>query len=142
MCRQTFPPTPSALLFIVNADACQGSADDLVHATWQRFDSSTRMRTWWCWAHASTPGCDGCLQAGADAYILETLTPDALVKSLELIMLGATVLPAEFSHAHARSKELGEPWSRSSLGAHAQQRCDASASGKIGRIWRLAFSPA
>lgn len=39
------------------------------------------------------------LQAGANGYILSTITSDVLVKSLDLTLLGATVLPAEFPRA-------------------------------------------
>lgn len=39
------------------------------------------------------------LHAGANGYILYTITPDALVKSLDLVMLGGTVLPSEFPRA-------------------------------------------
>jgi len=95
----------SALLFIVNADACQGTADGLVAR-----DVAT-LRQQYPHAHLVVLGpcvdprdVMAALQAGADAYILDTLTPDALVKSLELIMLGAMVLPAEFSHAMREAK--------------------------------------
>ena len=96
---------PADLLFIVNADACQGSADGLVPR-----DVAT-LRQQYPHAHlvvlgpcVDTRDVMAALQAGADAYILDTLTPDALVKSLELIMLGAMVLPAEFSHAMREAK--------------------------------------
>jgi two-component system nitrate/nitrite response regulator NarL len=96
---------PADLLFIVNADACQGTADGLVPR-----DVAT-LRQQYPHAHLVVLGpcvdprdVMAALQAGADAYILDTLTPDALVKSLELIMLGAMVLPAEFSHAMREAK--------------------------------------
>jgi two-component system nitrate/nitrite response regulator NarL len=108
------PADSDALLFIVNADACQGSADDLVPrdvaALRQQYPHAHLVVLGPC---VDTRDVMAALQAGADAYILETLTPDALVKSLELIMLGATVLPAEFSHAMREAKN----WA--SLGAAA-----------------------
>jgi hypothetical protein len=33
-------------------------------------------------------------RAGADGYVLKTITPEVLMKSLELLMLGETVLPS------------------------------------------------
>ncbi len=102
---QDLPADSSALLFIVNADACQGAADGLVPR-----DVAT-LRQQYPHAHlvvlgpcVDTRDVMAALQAGADAYILDTLTTDALVKSLELIMLGAMVLPAEFSHAMREAK--------------------------------------
>jgi DNA-binding NarL/FixJ family response regulator len=39
------------------------------------------------------------LRAGANGYLINTLTVDALVKSLDLVMLGETVLSSEFAQA-------------------------------------------
>jgi two-component system nitrate/nitrite response regulator NarL len=39
------------------------------------------------------------LRAGANGYLMNTLTSDALVKSLDLVMLGETVLTSEFAQA-------------------------------------------
>jgi two-component system, NarL family, nitrate/nitrite response regulator NarL len=39
------------------------------------------------------------LRAGANGYLMNTLTSDALIKSLDLVMLGETVLTSEFAQA-------------------------------------------
>jgi len=39
------------------------------------------------------------LRAGANGYLMDTLTSDVLVKSLDLVMLGETVLTSEFAQA-------------------------------------------
>ena len=48
------------------------------------------------------------LRAGANGYVMNTLTSDALVKSLDLVVLGETVLASEFAQAVSdmRSKAL------------------------------------
>jgi two-component system nitrate/nitrite response regulator NarL len=44
------------------------------------------------------------LRAGAIGYIMSTLTSDALIKSLDLVMIGETVLASEFSRAVCESR--------------------------------------
>jgi two-component system nitrate/nitrite response regulator NarL len=58
-------------------------------------------------------------RAGADGYVLNTITPAALMKSLELLMLGETVLPSSIlSTALADGRgEIGPP--SEILAAHA-----------------------
>jgi len=52
------------------------------------------------------------LNAGANGYLLSSLTKDALVKSLDLLVLGHTVLAAEFSATvHSHSEQPGWPGS-------------------------------
>ena len=48
------------------------------------------------------------LRAGANGYVMNTLTSEALVKSLDLVALGETVLASEFAQAVSdmRSKAL------------------------------------
>ena len=46
------------------------------------------------------------LEAGARGYLGDNMSPDALLKSLELVMLDETVLPAEF--AKSLSNELAQ----------------------------------
>jgi two-component system nitrate/nitrite response regulator NarL len=46
------------------------------------------------------------LKAGANGYILNTMTSDILTKSFDLVMSGETVLPYEFTRALRDRKEL------------------------------------
>jgi two-component system, NarL family, nitrate/nitrite response regulator NarL len=47
------------------------------------------------------------LRAGANGYVMNTLTSEALVKSLDLIALGETVLASEFAQAVSDMKSKG-----------------------------------
>ena len=53
------------------------------------------------------------LRAGANGYVLNTLTSEALVKSLDLVVLGETVLASEFAQAvsdmRSRTLEIAIP---------------------------------
>lgn len=51
------------------------------------------------------------LRAGANGYIMNTMTSDAMLKSLDLVMFGETVLASEFSRAvcERSSKLLDDP---------------------------------
>jgi two-component system nitrate/nitrite response regulator NarL len=68
------------------------------------------------------------LRAGANGYILNTTTSDALIKSLDLVMMGETVLASEFSRAvyDTRSKllELAAPVARSAPAVHVLEEAD------------------
>ena len=70
-------------------------------------------------------------RAGADGYVLKTITPEALIKSLDLLMLGETVLPSStlsmafiLSMALAGRGETGPP--SEVLAAHAPVAADAT----------------
>lgn len=47
------------------------------------------------------------IRAGANGYLMNTLSSDALVKSLDLVMLGETVLTSEFAHAVSDTRGKG-----------------------------------
>jgi two-component system, NarL family, nitrate/nitrite response regulator NarL len=45
-------------------------------------------------------------RAGADGYVSEQISPDALIKSLDLVMLGVTILPAAFMRLLGGENEM------------------------------------
>jgi two-component system nitrate/nitrite response regulator NarL len=45
-------------------------------------------------------------RAGADGYVFEQISRDALIKSLDLVMLGVTILPAELMRLVGEEHEM------------------------------------
>src|SRR5262249_3353077 len=46
------------------------------------------------------------LRAGADGYVFEQISRDALIKSLDLVMLGVTILPAALMRLIGEEHEM------------------------------------
>ena len=97
---QAPPPNDRDLLFIVSRDALMKSNRDPalpeLKALRQQYPDSKLLLLSDSFNLADVVAA---LRAGANGYLMNTLTSDALVKSLDLVMLGETVLASEFAQA-------------------------------------------
>jgi DNA-binding NarL/FixJ family response regulator len=65
------------------------------------------------------PSVLSAFRAGANAYFLKVVAPDAFIKALELVMLGETIWPPELlSYAHNTTYAIEDPADARSLEMH------------------------
>jgi two-component system nitrate/nitrite response regulator NarL len=96
-------------LFVVSRDALtKGGRDAMVPDLLQLRTSHPGCRVLVLSDSFNFADVVAALRAGANGYVMNTLTADALVKSLDLVALGETVLASEFARAVSdmRSKAL------------------------------------
>jgi two-component system nitrate/nitrite response regulator NarL len=108
LARGRKPDTDKAL-FVVSRDALtKGGQDALVPELHLLKDHHPASRVLLLSDTFNFADVVAALGAGANGYVMNTLTSEALVKSLDLVALGETVLSAEFAQAVSgmRSKAL------------------------------------
>jgi two-component system nitrate/nitrite response regulator NarL len=108
LARGRQPDTEKAL-FVVSRDALtKGGQDMMVPDLHQLKDNHPDSRVLVLSDTFNFADVVAALRAGANGYVMNTLTSEALVKSLDLVALGETVLASEFAQAVSdmRSKAL------------------------------------
>jgi two-component system nitrate/nitrite response regulator NarL len=106
------------LLFIIGGKDFAGTAENVRAIVRQH--ASARVAVIGDRGTASEVLC--ALEAGASAYLRETMNCKALVNALELVMLGETVLPTQFIKDFVLKDLAGVHETRPALGATARPR--------------------
>jgi two-component system nitrate/nitrite response regulator NarL len=92
------------VLFIISRDALKGTRDAVLpdlELLRQEYPDSRMLLLSDVFNLADVVAA---VRAGANGYLMNTLSAGALVKSLDLVMLGETVLTSEFAHAVSDSR--------------------------------------